>query len=56
MVMEQNYFQFDQHYYIQTEGLAMGDPTSTILSEVYIHLLKHQIIGYFRYVNDILII
>jgi hypothetical protein len=34
----------------------MGDPTSTILSEVYIHLLKHQIIGYFRYANDILIL
>jgi hypothetical protein len=35
-VMEQNYFQFNQQYYKQTEGLAMGVPTSTILAKVYI--------------------
>jgi hypothetical protein len=65
-MMEQNYFQFSQQYYIQTEGLAMGAPTSPILAEVYIQyiehkklypiLKKHQICGYFRYVDDILII
>jgi hypothetical protein len=56
-VMEQNYFQFDQQYCKQTEGL---------LAEVYIQhmghkqlypiLIKYQIIGYFRYIDDILII
>jgi hypothetical protein len=30
---EQKYFQFDQKYYKQTEGLAMGSPTSAILAE-----------------------
>jgi hypothetical protein len=55
-VMEQNYFQFNQQYCKQTEGLAMGVPTSAILDEVYIqhmehkqlcpNLEKHQIIGY----------
>jgi hypothetical protein len=44
----------------------MGAPTSAILAEAYIQnmehkqiypiLTKHQIIGYFRYVDDILII
>jgi hypothetical protein len=44
----------------------MGAPTSAILAEVYIQYIehkklypivkKHQIIGYFRYVDDILII
>jgi hypothetical protein len=44
----------------------MGAPTSTILAEVYIQhmehkqlypiLRKHQIIGYFRYIDDILIL
>jgi hypothetical protein len=64
-VMEQNYSQFDQQYYRQTEQIAMGTPTSAILAEAYIQyvkqkqlypiLMKYQIIGYFRYVDNILI-
>jgi hypothetical protein len=64
-IMEQNYFQVNEQYYAQT-GLAMGAPTSAILAEVYIQhmehkqlypiLTRHQIMGYFRYVDDILII
>jgi hypothetical protein len=44
----------------------MGAPTSAILAEIYIKhiehkkiypiLIKYQIIGYFRYVDDIFII
>jgi hypothetical protein len=44
----------------------MGAPTSAVLAEGYIQsmkhkriyttLIKHQIIGYFRYVDDILLI
>jgi hypothetical protein len=66
IIMEQNYFQFNQQYYKQTEGLAMGAPTSAILAETYIQhmehkhlypiLIKHKITGYFRYVDDILMI
>jgi hypothetical protein len=64
--MEQNYFQFKQKFYKQTDGLAMGAPTSAITSEAYIQnmehkqifpiLVKHQIAGYFRYDDNILII
>jgi hypothetical protein len=64
-VTEQNHFQFDQQYYKQTEGLAMAAPTSAILAETYMQhmehkqiypiLTKHKIIGYFRYVDDIII-
>jgi hypothetical protein len=64
--VEQNYFQFNEKYYEQTEGVAMGAPTSVILAEVYIQHMEHkqlypiltryQIMGYFRYVDDILII
>jgi hypothetical protein len=35
-VIEQIYFQFDQEYYKQTDRLAMGAPTSSILAETYI--------------------
>jgi hypothetical protein len=33
--MEQNYFQVDQEYYKQTDGLAMGAPTLSIRAETY---------------------
>jgi hypothetical protein len=64
--MKQNYFQFDQQYYEQTEGLAMGAPISAILAEVFIQHMEHKyiypvlrtrgIIVYYRYVDDIFII
>jgi hypothetical protein len=63
--MEQNYFQFDQHYK-QTEGLAMGAPTPAILAEAYLQhmeykklhqiLKKYKISGYFKCVDNILLI
>ena len=65
-ITNQNYFKFNNKYFAQTDGLAMGAPTSPTLSQVYlqymenIHLYKilnkNNIIGYFRYVDDILII
>ena len=65
-ITNQNYFKFNNTYFAQTDGLAMGAPTSPTLSEIYlqymenIHLYKilnkNNIIGYFRYVDDILII
>jgi hypothetical protein len=65
-IIDQNYFQFLDNTYIQTEGLAMGAPTSSIFSELYLLslenstiyklLLNHDIVGYFRYVDDILIV
>ena len=64
-LVEQNYFGFRDTIYIQNEGLAMGDATSSILSEVYLQymenitiyelLIKHKVEGYFRYVDDILV-
>jgi hypothetical protein len=39
MVLEQNYLKFGQQYYKQTEGLALGAPTSTILAEVYMQYI-----------------
>ena len=65
-IVNQNYFQFLNDNYVQTEGLAMGAPTSAILSEIYMQFLEnnviynilkvHSIKGYFRYVDDILIV
>jgi len=51
---------------MQSNGLAMGAPTSSILSEIYLQFLENtkifnilkeeKIIGYFRRVDDILLI
>ena len=51
---------------IQKEGLAMGAPSSSFIVEMFLqhieHLhmtrlsMKHKIINYFRYIDDILII
>jgi hypothetical protein len=64
-ILQQNYFQFQNNFYIQQTGLAMGAPTSSILSEIYLQYIEqnkifeilknHNILGYFRYVDDILI-
>jgi len=65
-IINQNYFQFQDTIYLQKEGLAMGAPTPSILSEIYLQhmesttipelLGKHNIKGYFRYVDDILLV
>jgi Tfp pilus assembly pilus retraction ATPase PilT len=41
-IMEQNYFQFEQKYYKQTDGLAMGAPTSAVIAETYIQNMEHK--------------
>jgi hypothetical protein len=40
--MEENYFQFDQQYYKETDGLAIGAPTSSVLAETYIQHMEHK--------------
>jgi hypothetical protein len=66
IVINHNYFQFKDKTYLQHEGLAMGAPTSSIFSEFYVQfledskiynlLLNYNILGYFRYVEDTLIL
>jgi hypothetical protein len=66
IMIKQNYFQFQNQIFRQNKGLAMGAPSSSILSEVYLQcveytviydiLLRNQILGYFCYVDDILIV
>jgi len=65
-VLKQNYFQYKQQIYKQNTGLAMGAPSSSILSELFLQYIehtkiydilnKHSILGYFRYVDDILLV
>ena len=65
-ILERYYFEFQNQCYIQNTGLVMGAPTSALLSEIYLQHLEHtkivkiltqnNILGYFRYVEDILIV
>jgi len=55
ILIEQNYFLFHDTIYIQNGGLAMGAPTSSVFSEIYLQyienteicdvLLQHQVEG-----------
>ena len=65
-IIKQNYFQFLSTFYLQKKGLAMGSPTPSIFSKIYLQyientaiydILRHNnIAGYFQYVDDILIV
>jgi hypothetical protein len=66
LIIKQNYFELNSKFYLQSQGLAMGAPSSALLSEIYLQyiehnqirdlLIKHKIISYHRYVDDILIV
>jgi hypothetical protein len=64
-ILKQSYFQFRDDIYTQTEGLAMGAPSSSLFSEIYLQYLEHttifdillqQLTRYFKYVDDILLV
>ncbi|XP_049940670.1 uncharacterized protein LOC126416829 [Schistocerca serialis cubense] len=66
LTTEQNYFQFEEEYYLQTDGLPMGSPISGTLANIFISHLENQIfdkittnesfkiIYWYRYVDDII--
>ena len=66
LIVTQNYFKFQDKKYLQKNGLAMGAPTSPALSEIYLQFMENtkifdilhrsRVEGYYRYVDDILII
>jgi hypothetical protein len=65
-IIEQNYFMFQDQCYVKHRGLAMGAPSSALLSEIFLQhleitevyniLMQYRILGYFWYVDDILIV
>jgi hypothetical protein len=65
-ILDQNYFRYNNQFFQQLEGLPLGAPTSSILSEIYLQHLEHNniinilskfhIINYNRYVDDIFIL
>lgn len=66
LILQQNYFMFNNEIYVQNEGVAMGSPLSGIISEIFLQNLedkvietiikKHNIKLYRRYVDDIILI
>jgi len=65
IITQQNYFTNDGEIFIQNDGLAMGAPSSSIISEISLQNIeqihvptiakKHSLTNYFRFVDDILI-
>jgi len=66
IILDQNFFQYRDRQYKQSICLAVGAPTSSIFSEIYLQYMEHTtfvdilnqqiILGYFHYVDDILIV
>jgi len=66
LIVTKNYFWFKGNTYVQKKCLAMGAPTSSIFSEIYLQYMENNLIydvlretrveGYFRYVDDIRIV
>lgn len=65
--LKQNFFVFNDRHYKQKTGLGMGSPLSPFLSELFLDNLEQTIIsksplfqeftiGWFRYVDDILVL
>jgi hypothetical protein len=62
IILNQNYFEYNNKIYKQTDGLAMGAPTSSIISEIFLQEIDKTIINiikkhdpqgqYYRYVDD----
>jgi len=43
IIIKQNYFQLKNTLYIQEEGLAMGTPTTSAFSEIYLKHIENTI-------------
>jgi len=66
IITQQNYFTINDEILIQRNGLAMGAPTSSLISEGFLQNLehlhlahlsnKHKIINHLRYIDDITLI
>lgn len=66
LVLNQNYFQYNNKYYKPTQGITIGSSLSCTLPQIYLQYFEelmvkhwmemHEIIHYRRYVDDITII
>jgi len=66
VIIEQNYFQYNNQYFKPDKGIAMGSPISGTLAEIYLQLIEERyikhwienqnIVYYKRYVDDIFIV
>jgi hypothetical protein len=48
IILEQNYYQYNNCFYKQTEGLDMGAPMSSLLSEICLQYLELNKIEYYK--------
>jgi hypothetical protein len=46
VILNQNYFQYNDRYFKPTKGTAMGSPTSGTLAEIYLQFFAELTIRY----------
>jgi len=44
VIIEQNYFQYNNQYFKPEKGIAMGSPISGTLAEIYLQLIEERYI------------
>ena len=44
VIIEQNYFQYNNQYFKPDKGIAIGSPISGTLAEIYLQLIEEQYI------------
>lgn len=66
MVFKQNYYKFNDTFYIQNDGLPMGSPLSGLIAGTFFNSIAHKyiltetnhhkpsIIYYYKYVDDMM--
>jgi hypothetical protein len=54
MVLHQNYFQFDGHYYKPLTGIAMGSPLSVTMAEIYLQYIEEMFIKHWLETQEII--
>jgi hypothetical protein len=42
LIIKKNYFELNTNFYLQSQGLAMGAPSSALLSEIYLQHIEHN--------------
>jgi hypothetical protein len=55
IILEQNYIQFNDYFYKQHSGLAMGAPTSAIFAETFLQFLERLFIYFYLFIIILII-
>ena len=54
VILNQNYFQYNDKYFKTKEGIAMGSPNSITIAEMYLQTFEELIVEYWKATGEII--